>query len=216
MSAEPEKFHVGMIDFFSIILPGAILAYELRLLMAQGQLPQVFPPTTSDAEGWVVFAVSSYILGHFLFQAGSWLDPASDAVREHLSPKHNDAALQVVVRIKQASLEDDPQMNGAVNAFQWAKCRLALSYPGAFAIVQRFEADSKFFRSLAVVLAFLTLSFIYTAHWGAMLTALTLCAASLWRYGEQRLKSTRQAYWYLITLEAEREKPGAALTELKP
>ena len=39
-----------------------------------------------------------------------------------------------------------------INAFQWAKARLTLEHPVALAAVQRFEADSKFFRSFVVVL----------------------------------------------------------------
>jgi hypothetical protein len=43
MSAEPEKFHVSMIDFFSIILPGAVMTFYLRTAAEKSVMPAVFP-----------------------------------------------------------------------------------------------------------------------------------------------------------------------------
>lgn len=91
-----------------------------------------------------------------------------------------------------------------INAFQWAKARLTLEHPGALAAVQRFEADSKFFRSFVVVL-------VITAYGIArIVSGRTLCFvssrwAAFWRYVDQRYKATEQAYWYLITLEGSRK-----------
>ncbi len=86
MAAEPEKFHVGMIDFFSIILPGAILAFHLRALVQQGKIPAILTAPQSDVEGWVVFAIASYVLGHFLFLVGSRVDGGYDVLREKFAP----------------------------------------------------------------------------------------------------------------------------------
>jgi len=69
--------------------------------------------------------------------------------------------------------------------------------------VQRFEADSKFFRSLVVVLAVL-------GPWAWLQGSLVLAGLcgplmllALWRYAEQRGKSTARAYWHVLALEAE-------------
>jgi hypothetical protein len=90
-----------------------------------------------------------------------------------------------------------------MGAFQWAKARLALAHPEALAIVHRFEADSKFFRSLAVALVVLDLWAVATDR-GALLAAFPpLLLGALWRFAEQRSKSTLQAYWFVITLDGE-------------
>jgi len=210
MAAEPEKFHVSMIDFFSIILPGAVMAFYLRTVAERSVIPVAFPAPKSEAEGWVIFAISSYIIGHFLFLSGSFLDKGYDALRTKYYPKEKNFPLLTALKIKKANPTLEQLDDEAINAFQWTKCRLALTYPSALAHVQHFEADSKFFRSLFVVLLILFVSFSLTSHTWFAIACLLMAAAALWRFGEQRFKSTRQAYWYLIALESIRDDSIAA------
>lgn len=67
MNFEPQKFFIGMVDFFSILMPGALLAY-LGVLLSQGCFRLV------GAETWMVFFFASYLLGHFVFLLGAKLD----------------------------------------------------------------------------------------------------------------------------------------------
>jgi 8-oxo-dGTP pyrophosphatase MutT (NUDIX family) len=96
----------------------------------------------------------------------------------------------------------------AVNAFQWSKARLTLFAPDAMAGVQRFEADSKFFRSLVVVLIILMPWALLssTARPAVAIASVPMLLLAFWRYVDQRSKSTNQAYWYVITQEAAAEK----------
>jgi hypothetical protein len=201
MPAEPEKFHVSMIDFFSIILPGAVMTFYLRTL-AERSTPPIDLVKFRREEGWVAFAIASYIIGHFLFLAGSFLDYAYDFFREKFWSKEKDFPRLTALKIKSASLLPCQIDDKAINAFQWAKCRLTLSYPAALAHVQRFEADSKFFRSLFVVLLILFVHFSVTMHPWFAFVSFAMAAAAVWRYSEQRFKCTRQAYWYLVALES--------------
>jgi 8-oxo-dGTP pyrophosphatase MutT (NUDIX family) len=109
-----------------------------------------------------------------------------------------------------------------INTFQWCKARLAIEHPEALAVVERFEATSKFFRSLLVVQSFLILwgvasytraalagsiPYLHLPNWHGPVIALVsigLLPLTLWRYVDQRVKATNQAYWYIITLEANR------------
>src|SRR5437764_192487 len=72
MSFEPEKFFIGVIDLFSVLLPGALLSYLLRDHVIEKFFGNGHP-WSSPIEGWVVFLVSSYLIGHFIFLIGSWL-----------------------------------------------------------------------------------------------------------------------------------------------
>jgi hypothetical protein len=74
-----QKFFIGLMDFFSILLPGALLTY---LLMGD-----VGPVVLGDryaklagAEAWAVFLFARYLLGHLVFLLGSWLDELYDWV----------------------------------------------------------------------------------------------------------------------------------------
>jgi len=257
VKTEPETFAISIIDFFSVIMPGAIVTY-LAKSRVEILLGSAFPKSSSDVEGWAVFLFSSYLLGHFIFLLGSQLDdlvydriraatPAQQQKRianhkkpasrlskwlaKLLFPKNADLALERVVADKQnhervADVDDVP----VINAFQWAKARLTIQCPAALLEVQRFEADSKFFRSLVVVLLVLILWFSVSAllsnpaaaagvpsaaysrldallarlsdpRWGLVLLCVVLACLSFWRYIERRFKATQQAYWYVITLD---------------
>jgi len=172
MEPEPEKFFIGMMEFFSILLPGALLTYLLK---------GYFYPTSGKLDGveqWMVFLFSSYLLGHFIFFVGSWLDDQlydrlrnatyRQQVRQRSEGKKlpwrltryfaerffkpdDDMVVSHAARIRDTYL-DPHGTSSTINAFQWCKARLALEHREALAMVQRFEADSKFFRSLVVVL----------------------------------------------------------------
>ncbi|MFL6247236.1 MAG: NUDIX hydrolase, partial [Thermoanaerobaculia bacterium] len=172
--------------------------------------------------------------GHFIFLIGSGLlddfvyDPVRDATYdrqirqlangEELSPRWArllarvafrgdvNRAVDKAARIKKRSL--DAEGAKAVNTFQWCKAKLMLEHPEALVTVQRFEADSKFFRSLAVVLCFLVPWLMFDERTVLLAdVALVALVLALWRYKDQRLKATNQAYWYVITLAGAEPQP---------
>lgn len=176
MNFDPQKFFIGLMDFFSILLPGALLTY---LLMGE-----VGPVVLGDryaklagAQAWAAFLLASYLFGHLIFLLGSWLDEFYDWARRYtlstqitllarrgrLLPWHARALIRLVfkgernlavdraAKIKQQAL-DAVQAKDAVNTFQWSKAWLNAESPASLAGVQRFEADSKFFRCFTVVL----------------------------------------------------------------
>jgi 8-oxo-dGTP pyrophosphatase MutT (NUDIX family) len=241
MGFEPQKIFVGLIDFFSVLLPGALLTYILRDDLGMFLLGNHYQ-TLTDTERIAIFLFSSYLLGHFIFLLGSlllddWYDAIRKATKErkqnakqqksglwsrldswleervsaplnkwlaaHLFKKDVDKTVDLAVKIKEYYL-DPLEASSAINAFQWSKARLTLQNPEAMAAVQRFEADSKFFRSLVVVLYILVLLFGMVKNQPIVaLVCVPLLVLAFWRYVEQRLKSTNQAYWYLITLEGQ-------------
>ncbi len=240
MNFEPQKFFVGVIDFFSVLLPGATLTYFFMGKVGSQVLVGRYGHM-SDNEAALVFLFASYLLGHFLFLIGSLLDAnVYEKIREATkqeSPKESlrrftvtgprlspipprirrwlarqcfgnnpDAALDRVVLLKEGYLEriQAPQ---TINAYQWSKARLTLLHPEALSVVNRFEADSKFFRSFIPVLVILLGSEIVRPqhHWSLLAMYIVFLALAFWRYAEQRFKSTQQAYTFILTLEAEKE-----------
>jgi 8-oxo-dGTP pyrophosphatase MutT (NUDIX family) len=234
MSPTPKDFFVGLIDFFSILLPGAVLSYYLQKTAAASLLPKQLE-RMSEAERWMVFAVSSYLLGHFLFLLGAWLDEFYDYARGRTRDdrikrlarrgdlgwklgrlllwlafkREQNFAVDRAARIRKHSLKPLAAQK-SVNTFQWAKARLALeNHEGAVQTVQRFEADSKFFRSLVPVLIILP----FLAGWENGWVFWTLAPLALWRYMDQRHKATNQAYWYILALDG---KNSSAAPPIKP
>jgi hypothetical protein len=218
MNAEPQKFFVGLVDLFAVWLPGALLAYLVQADLQSAKASLGYVPG-EPIERWAVFLLISYILGNFVFLIGSvTLDPLYDALKKRLGATRGrfgrwfwrslfkeqmKPAQERVCQLKKERLDDGDL---SIGAFQWAKARLALDHPEALAIVHRFEADSKFFRSLAVALVVLDVWALATGR-GFLVTAFPpLLVGALWRFVEQRAKSTIQAYWFVITLEGEAER----------
>lgn len=232
MNFEPQKFFIGVMDFFSILLPGALLTY---LLMGE-----VGPVVLEDrytklagTEAWAVFLFASYLFGHLVFLLGSWLDEFYDWMRRYtlnaqttrlarrgrLLPwiframiwlvfkRERNLAVERAAKIKQQVL-GPLQAKDAINTFQWCKALLNAESPASLAVVQRFEADSKFFRCFTIVLLILLIGWPGQHQWppAGILVVLGLLLLALWRYMEQRYKATNQAYWSVITLTAKTGK----------
>ncbi|MBI4519153.1 MAG: NUDIX domain-containing protein [Deltaproteobacteria bacterium] len=228
MNFEPQKFFIGLMDFFSILLPGALLTY---LLMGE-----VGPVVLGDryaklagAEAWAAFLFASYLFGHLVFLVGSRLDEFYDWARRHtldvqisqlarrgrllswfarvliwhVFKDERNLAVERAGKIKRQAL-GALQAKDAINTFQWCKALLNVESPESLAIVQRFEADSKFFRCFAVVLLLLLAAWPLQDKWplSGIPVVLGLLLLALWRYMEQRYKATNQAYWSVITLAA--------------
>ena len=250
MTFEPQKLFIGLIDFFSILLPGALLTYLLR----QADPALFFGLSTylnkQGTEGALVFLFSCYVLGHFLFLVGSLLDDwLYDPIRTRTEEKQIEnllrgrkrspavvrwlaarlfksspnRALNCVVAIKDGYLKriDAP---GAINAFQWCKLRLLNENPEALLLINRFEANSKFFRSFIPVLGLIAFSSLGRVLFAdrapgspfrigdelSTAIAVLFLVLATWRYMEQRFKATQHAYWAVLTAEAQadRECPG--------
>ncbi len=259
MKAEPQKFFIGLMDFFSILLPGALLTYLLKqdigLIVPGDPLKSL-----EDVEDWALFLFISYVIGHFVFLLGSaflddWVyDPLRNAnlpsqarklatdnqipPKEKLEPRlrrwladklftnhYIESSLNQVLRIKQHHL-DTSGASKTINVFQWSKVLLTIENPAALAVVERLEADSKFFRSLFVVLALLVVWFFVRglfyvtdsdfrlieslkdmerSQWVIAVLFPIFGFGAMWRYIKQRDKAVRQAYWFIITMEASRD-----------
>ena len=234
MKFEPETFFIGVIDFFSVMLPGAVMTYLLKNEALCELNRAGFPEIQGEAAGWAIFLFCSYLVGHFIFLIGSKLDDwvyqrirdankASESTSARKKPwaftvwlnkrlfsEAPDLAVDKVRAIKNRYLPDEVLPNvgkqPVVNAFQWAKAKLAIRSPGALVEVQRLEADSKFFRSFVVVLFVLLVWTSLIAvqgriSWWIVFICLVFLVLSLWRYIERRFKATQQAYWYVLTME---------------
>jgi hypothetical protein len=73
MNFELRKFFIGMMDLFSILLPGALLTYLLMGEVGPAVLGDRYT-THAEAQAWAAFLFASYLFGQLVFLHGSWLD----------------------------------------------------------------------------------------------------------------------------------------------
>jgi hypothetical protein len=251
MGFEPQKFFIGLINFFAIWVPGALLTFLAGHVLAAAP---PWPPM--DVADWIVFLLVSYLAGHFVFALGSLLDrPVYDYLRrgtrdrqldllasgERICPRpvrwlsrimfeDHDEALVQARRMRDEALSR-AGASDAVNAFQWCKAKLALEHRDALADVERFEADSKFFRSLTIIVAIIAIiqiAWVFDhlpgiqvslgpVDWprsaGAFLLESVILVFALWRYLERRYKAITKAYWLVLTAHPQPAWQWPALAE---
>ncbi len=188
MNFAAQKFFVGLVDFFSIFLPGATLAYVTRDWVYSTFLGPNMHPPIDRGEAGLVFLFGSYLLGHLIFLLATILDEriyhplralidwgqitkrlVKDkdlsthwqrqlATSDLLFGADADEAIMQAQRMK-ARAPGPGRRTRRQRLFSGGKARLTKDLPAGLSAVQRFEADSKFFQSFFVVLG--ALSAIY-------------------------------------------------------
>lgn len=196
--SKPSEFFVGVLDFFAIVLPGAIATAILEPRFGKIFFGNIIGTPQSEAGKWAAFLAISYFLGHLIFLVGSYIDVLYNIFRERLNPYNNESAYQCASRIRNQLIDESEQK--ALNTFQWSRSVLLAKCPAAADDVHRLEADSKFFRSLLVVTIIASIVFFTGGKTVEGFLALGLVVPCFARYYERRLKSTTQAYIHIVTL----------------
>lgn len=197
---KPGDLYLGVMHFFSILLPGSVL---VMLILWSRQLDAVISELalTEDVERWAGFLLAAYGLGHVTFLIASCLDwMVYDSMRKIIWPDEPGSPFARATALRDAELHQHFDDSLSMNTFTWAKASLLRTWPDASAMVQRFEADSKFFRSLCIVAVFAAIQFLIHDRQGLGYAALIISVLSLMRYVEQRRKSTKWAYQYMLIL----------------
>jgi len=230
MDFKPENFFIGITEFFSVLLPGALLTWffinkiqDVRFLNElKNSLPQ------NDAVKAAAFFLVSYIAGHLIYVFASLLDKwLYSPLRNIIFQRNNDYAFKTASQIKKENYVNDrglledifkaeklkknkkvfedtdefKDMQEVLNTYKWGLHYLSVKYPQLINDVKRLEADSKFFRSL--VISFLIIAIYYfTQYSGKMgLLMLAIAALSFYRYGDLRYKSTSLVYELIVTIQ---------------
>ena len=193
--AKPSDFFVGIIDLFAIFLPGGVLTFILFI-----EYQSFFAEVASfkGTQSWVAFLFGSYLLGHIIFMAGARLDNLYDFHRKKKSPYTNESAYQCASNIKNKLLKKEEIES--VNTYHWSISFLTTHYPDAMAEINRLVADSKFFRSLVVILPLISLVLFSSGLYLHSVIFILLIIPCYMRYYGRRLKSTTRAYQYIIML----------------
>jgi NADH:ubiquinone oxidoreductase subunit 3 (subunit A) len=191
MDIKPQNFFIGVIEFFSVLLPGALLTYFL-MGMFYGNVfgeGKIFAPPASETVKWIIFLLITYIVGNIIFMVASFIDVSYDKfLRESFFESNNDLTYKTARSIHRKFIDTDEKLKELLaegslsddeyreilscprpeifNTYKWSQHFLLFKNPDALADVQRIEADSKFFRSLFVtflVIAVLLFAQAYSA-----------------------------------------------------
>jgi hypothetical protein len=201
MAAKPADFFIGVVDLFSIFLAGALLSF-LFLKTARDNIFCLLPRIEGVAANWIAFALASYLLGHFASLVGAVvLDRVYDRTFVKYKRRHGDHLYNYARKLKANVLGRE---DSVANAYKWARANVRLRGADGAIEIDRLEADSKFFRSVSVVLGVSTIVFATEAGWRIWLTSAVLTVLSCWRFADLRWKGTETAYLCLVVLETGR------------
>ena len=193
---KPADFFVGMIDFFSVFLPGGMLTFVIYNKY-QSFFIDVVP--LDGGQLWVGFLFFSYLLGHIIYMIGARLDLLYECHRSSRNPQTNELAYQCTSDIKHKFLSGNE--NDSINTFQWSISVLTTQHPEAMIEINRLVADQKFFRSLVVIIPLISLVLLFNSDYFQAGVFFMLIFPCYIRYFERRLKSTTRAYQYIIMLD---------------
>lgn len=247
---KPGDLLIGVVDFFAILVPGIIAAALIVKAVRITPQTDVFFVSGLVIVGWV--------LGHALHGIGGSLDTLLyDPLFKPSDPVSHQAVDQKPVQESTRSrsriqtyfhknddlyrlakgMTDVPKLqNWQAAAFvvpggiyQWAREWLNSHSPEATAKLDRLEADSKLFRSLAVLflieipvlIAFPNLINIPSqwkvpAHPALIVLSIAGLLLSLWRYCELRNKMVRLCYLNYVQLRFEAQPSANVGRQDKP
>jgi len=194
MGFKPNDFFVGLVDFFAIVLPGAMLAFLCEDLPQERIFGPILPKTHGAVEGWAGFLLCAYLFGQFVSLIGAtFMDWIYD--RTYLRYKRRAGDLRYDKAKELAGEHAD-----LAGVLKWAGAFVRLHSADAALEIDRLEATSKFFRGLFVVLLAYSVRFACGGHWLSVLAVVAMLALSFWRFCNQRWKFTEFSYLYYIAL----------------
>lgn len=197
---KPADFFVGAMDFFAIVMPGALLVFLLLPLN-----PYVFgpllPSLSDTALKWAAFAVGSYVFGHLLHHVGSVLDGWYD--EGFARDKRRFGAERLLQESRKLVQDDLGKDLEDISTFEWAGSWVRAHNAAAAAELERAGGDSKFFRSLCIVAAIAVIVFLAKGSGLAALASLALALFSYRRFCKRRWDATQRTYEYFVMLRRE-------------
>lgn len=222
MADKPSDFLVSVINFFGVVLPGALLTYVFLVVFSLrgAQVTNTLPHLGDSSQQWVAFVVVSYLLGHFISLIGASLDSLCDRFYilgrvfkdMDLFERAKEVANNLLGRIEVAENVNagesegngkDKVLKAIKKTSRWANTFLRLASADAALQLDQLEADSKFFRSLSIVLVvclFICGGYFFHVGFWPLALCIFLLILSCWRYANLRWKRTRLSYEFLVAL----------------
>jgi hypothetical protein len=87
--AKPQDFYVGVLDIFSILLPGAVVTWTAWVWLSQAPFENAITSNTAfvpqkESGQWVAFLLSAYAVGHIVFMVASQVDRTFNWFRKYV------------------------------------------------------------------------------------------------------------------------------------
>jgi len=171
----------------------------------------VFPQENIEFYASFLFLLAAYLVGHIVSQISAYLDKwVYDKLNGTLvynEEKHR-RNVELVKTIRKEVYQDYTESK-YLNNFEWSVNKLLKDLPEVIAEIERYTADSKFFRSLILIFPLLAAILWNQNKILFMWVCVALAAFSAIRYFHKRRKATETAYKGVIFLEQLNQRKGS-------
>lgn len=201
MNYKPSDFFIGLVEFFSVLLPGFCVVYIVTINTIQYY-------NFSDIT-WIYYAISSYIVGHILYAfSGLWQKSLNEwmitqfydekgLLRKIFKMKkaRGLALIEQAKKIKNECFKEE-SYHEDIKFYDWINILISQNDPQLMAITQRLEADSNFFRSFTIVCIVTACYYFYCTP--ILVISILLFFFSLWRFVNRKFNAEEFVSLYLI------------------
>ena len=199
MSLSPKEFGFEIGSFLALFFPGAILLfvifynYEDTIIFQEGK-------EYSRTISWFLIFVTSYFLGHFVNWIGTFLDWTYDRLYKPIKKRKSSIGKikRTAQRIKSEILNEYGELAEDDHTFLYARKYITIKNSNLDKILNRIDAESKFFRSLISVFLISFLVFLLNFKIIISLLSVLFLILSFGRYWSLRWKHTRETYNYFV------------------
>lgn len=203
MNYKPSDFFIGLVEFFSILLPGFCVVYIITI----NTIDQCYNLSNPS---WLYYAITSYIVGHILYAfSGLWKKNLNDLMIiqfyskkgllrklfKNMPESRGLALIEEAKKIKDECFKNESYCQD-IKFYDWINIMISKEDPQLMTITQRLEADSNFFRSFTIVC--IVIAYFYFQCTPILVSSILLFFFSLWRFVNRRFNAEEFASLYLI------------------
>jgi len=195
MGIKPNELFIGLVDFFAILVPGAILSFTFPKYIYANIAPDIIcqPPPGSagiwSAKEWAIFFLVSYVIGHFIHFFGAvTLNPLYERTFYKRKIEKYGSFWATTEDLIKNLIPDHKSTIRVADAF------IRTENPMLASELDRHEAASKLFRGLTLLLMALSIKSLIEVRGLARIIYLLLAFLSFWRFSNQRWKRNLLTY----------------------
>ncbi len=215
MSVKPSDYFSIMMEFFGILLPGALLCFlflpEAKYLFAVLKIQ-----INIGYQEWIVFIVASYLVGHYVNYFGRTIRLSYNRLLfsfEKLRTYHRRRDIgelhSYVSRQMHRAFGESEMVTYYIPTLAWATSFVRQRSPLTATEIERLEASSKFFVNISAVLLPISVKWGVS---GSLLASAVTVGFSIFSFFIFRHLTTqilRSTYTYYIVLEKLNSDSGA-------
>jgi hypothetical protein len=197
----PSEYFLGALDFFGILVPGAV---SLVLLIAWYPRPAEAVAAIINLTGnerVIGFAVSAYLLGYLLHSSSAALDRLLDAVQQRSFERFY--GRDIYQRARELKAQQLPEQDvSLIGTYRWALTSVRFLSPAWALELDRMAAHTALFRSMTLIVALTAIVQLGHKQWLASTMCAVLAAICTRIYQSLRWRNIRTVYEYYIALQS--------------